>query len=372
MYVTGHVTGNIAAFNLLIKTSNLQITGKTQTDRPTRNPMPRSHPTIRDVAKEAGVSHQTVSRVINNSAPVNPATRSRVEQAIDVLGYRPNAIARFMAQGRTQTLACIAPNLSDYTFAKIIEGAEAQARGQGYFLFTASASDENSFADLIKELVDSRRTEGLLIINPYIDDRHQLAPSDFPVVYLAAAPRDQAIYSVALDDENGGFEATCHLLALGHREIAMITGPEIEDCTLDRTVGHRKALESAEIHYDNKLVRCGDWTATSGYEAARSILEAGQTFTALFAQNDRMAVGAARALREAGLQVPEDVSVIGFDDMPLASYFHPPLTTMRQDLEQIGRQAANLIIQVIEQKTIPTNHYVLTPELVIRGSTKPI
>ncbi len=180
--------------------------------------MPRSHPTIRDVAKEAGVSHQTVSRVINESARVRPDTRARVEQAIEQLGFRPNAIARFMAQGRTRTLACIAPNLSDYTFARIIEGAEAEARRQGYFLFTASASDEKTFANLIDELVDSRRTEGLLIINPYQDDRHRLAPLDFPVVYLAAAPRDRAIYSVSLDDEKGGYDATRHLLDLGHSQ----------------------------------------------------------------------------------------------------------------------------------------------------------
>jgi DNA-binding LacI/PurR family transcriptional regulator len=374
MDVTGHVTGNISLdfIHPILPVSLVRSSCAAGDPYPKATSMPRSHPTIRDVAKEAGVSHQTVSRVINESARVRPNTRARVEKAIEHLGYRPNAIARFMAQGRTHTLACIAPNLSDYTFARIIEGAEAEARRQGYFLFTASASDENTFAGLIAELVESRRTEGLLIINPYQDDRHRLAPLDFPVVYLAAAPRDRAIYSVSLDDEKGGYDATSHLLDLGHRQIAMITGPKIEDCTLDRTVGYHKALEAAGVPDDEGLVRQGDWSATSGYEGVSSLLAAGQPFTGIFAQNDRMAVGAVRALREAGRRVPEDVSIIGFDDMPLASYFHPPLTTMRQDVEEIGREAAGLLIQVLENKVIPEIHHMLSPALIIRDSTKPI
>ncbi len=152
----------------------------------------------------------------------------------------------------------------------------------------------------------------------------------------------------------------------------MITGPKIEDCTLDRTVGYHKALEDAGVHDDDALVRQGDWSATSGYEGVNSLLAASRPFSAIFAQNDRMAAGAVRALREAGLQVPDDVSIIGFDDMPLASYFHPPLTTMRQDVEQIGREAARLLVQVLENKVVPEIHRVLTPALIIRDSTKPI
>ncbi len=374
IHVTGQVTGNMDRF-VALHDGTFRLLFQTLAHSAclpfVKAPcMPRSQVTIRDVAKKAGVSHQTVSRVINASAHVLPETRARVEQAIQDLGYRPNAIARFMAQGRTRTLACISPNLSDYTFAKIIEGAETQARAAGYLLLTASAADGQVFAELVSQLVDSRRTEGLLIINPYLDDRHTHTPSDFPVVYLAAAPRDPAILSVSLDDHAGGRDATQHLLDLGHRQIAMITGPEIEDCTNDRTAGYQAALEGSGLTFDPGLVRQGDWSATSGYEAVYSLMESGAVFSGVFAQNDRMAAGAARALREAGLAVPEHVSIIGFDDMPLASYFDPPLTTMRQDLELLGQEAADLLIGMIEEKPIGENQRLLPATLIVRNSTQ--
>jgi DNA-binding LacI/PurR family transcriptional regulator len=331
--------------------------------------MARSGVTIRDVAKEAGVSHQTVSRVINANKRVNPDTRQRVKAAIEKLGYRPNAIARFMAQGRTKTLACISPNISDYTFSKIIEGAEAEARQHGYFLISGSAPNEVEFKDLIDELVESGRTEGLLIINPYQDQRHALTPEKFPMVYVGTTARDNDVYSVSLNDEAGGIDATRHLLDAGHQKIAMIAGPNIEDCTRNRNSGYRKALQAAGLPIDESLIVSGDWSASSGYDAIQSLLKQGAQFTAVFAQNDRMAAGAARALREAGLQVPEDISLIGFDDMPLASYFHPPLTTMRQDMLLIGREAVQVLIRLLEKKPVTQYHKLISAELVPREST---
>ena len=327
--------------------------------------------TIRDVANRAGVSHQTVSRVINNSERVNPETRLLVEAAIAELGYQPNAIARFMAQGRTHTLACISPNLTDYTLASLIEGAESEARRQGYFVISASAPDANTVAQLVQQLVDSQRTEGLLAINPYIDDRFKVLPPDVPTMLIGAVARDPKHGSVALDEELAGRQATEYLLGLGHRRIAHITGPLVEDCSKERLQGHHLALQAAGISPDPSLVIEGDWSATSGDEAVRKWLEAGTTFTALFAQNDRMAVGAIRALREAGLRVPGDVSVMGFDDMPLASYFDPALTTVRQDIFNIGREAARHLIWSIENPTQPPHNLRFQAELIIRNSTIP-
>ena len=327
--------------------------------------------TIRDVANRAGVSHQTVSRVINNSERVNPETRLLVEAAIAELGYQPNAIARFMAQGRTHTLACISPNLTDYTLASLIEGAESEARRQGYFVISASAPDANTVAQLVQQLVDSQRTEGLLAINPYIDDRFKVLPPDVPTMLIGAVARDPKHGSVALDEELAGRQATEYLLGLGHRRIAHITGPLVEDCSKERLQGHQLALQAAGISPDPSLVIEGDWSATSGDEAVRKWLEAGTTFTAMFAQNDRMAVGAIRALREAGLRVPGDVSVMGFDDMPLASYFDPALTTVRQDIFNIGREAARHLIWSIENPTQPPHNLRFQAELIIRNSTIP-
>ena len=332
---------------------------------------PRSHVTIRDVATRAGVSHQTVSRVINNSERVNPETRALVEDAIAELGYQPNAIARFMAQGRTHTLACLSPNLTDYTLASLIEGAESEARRQGYFVISASAPDSQTFALLVQQLVDSQRTEGLLAINPYIDDRFKALPPDVPTVLLGAVSRDKKYGSVALDDELAGRQATQYLLGLGHQHIAHITGPLVEDCSKERRLGYQSALQVAGIFSDPNLVLEGDWSATSGDAAVRKWLAAGDSFTALFAQNDRMAVGAIRALREAGLRVPEDISVMGFDDMPLASYFDPSLTTVRQDIFGIGREAARQLIWSIENPTQPLHNLRIQAELIIRNSTIP-
>jgi DNA-binding LacI/PurR family transcriptional regulator len=332
--------------------------------------MPKtSKATIRDVAARAGVSHQTVSRVINGVERVSPETRQKVEQAIAELDYRPNALAREMALGRAHTLACLSPNLTDYTLASIIEGATGEAYRHGYYLISASAPEESTFANLVDELVASRRTEGLIVINPYIDARYQHVPTNVPLVFVGSRPRGGAIRSVTLDDKGAGRIATQHLLELGHRRIALLTGPLAEDCSRDRQAGYESALQEAGLNPDPDLILEGDWSATSGYNAIRRWLDSGASFTALFAQNDRMAVGAIHALQEAGLHVPQDVSVIGFDDMPLASYFAPPLTTMRQDMLAIGVEAARLLIQGIEQPTKERPHVQIAAELVVRGST---
>ncbi len=329
----------------------------------------RSRPTIRDVAARAGVSRQTVSRVINGDQRVADSTRVLVERAIAALQYRPNVIARSMAQGRTRTLACLSPNLTDFTFAQIIEGAEAEARQHGYFLLSSSAPDSVTFAALVEQLVMHRRVDGVLVINPYIDDRYRHIVSETPVVLIGSRSRDRALSSICLDDHNAARAAVGHLIGLGHRRIAMIHGPLAEDCSQDRNAGYAAALQAAGLPVDPGLIVGGDWSATSGDLAARQLLAGGASFTALFAQNDRMAVGAIRALREAGRRVPEDISVMGFDDIPLASYFDPPLTTMRQDMPGIGQRAAQLLIRALEASEAAPEHVSAPAELVVRQST---
>jgi LacI family transcriptional regulator, repressor for deo operon, udp, cdd, tsx, nupC, and nupG len=331
--------------------------------------MAQSRATIRDVAMLAGVSHQTVSRVINGDDRVRPSTRQRVDTAIAELDFRPNAIARFMATGSTQTFTCLAPNLNDYTFARIIEGAEQEARLHGYYLFSASAADETTFSTLVDQLVTSGRTEGLLVINPYADGRHRHLPGNVPTVYVGARPREETVDSVALDDEGAAQTATGHLLSLGHRRIALICGPMSEDCSQDRLAGYLAALAAAGLPADPCLIDEGDWSATSGYQAFQRLARLPEPPTAVFAQNDRMAVGMLRAAREAGLHVPDQLAVIGFDDMPLASYFDPSLTTMRQDLVEIGRQAAQLLMRAVENPDAQRLHLRLPAELIVREST---
>ena len=329
----------------------------------------RSHVTIRDVAAKAGVSHQTVSRVINNSDRVLPETRAKVEAAIAELDYSPNAIARSMAKGRTGILACIAPNLTDYTFASLISGAETEVRKHGYFLLSASAPDGDTFAALIDELVSSRRAEAIIVINPFADDRYTHLPSDFPVVFAGARPREDAMNSVALDDETVGYKATEYLLNLGHTNIGMITGPLEEDCSQDRCRGFEAAMQDHNAPVQQQWIVEGDWLPKPGYDALMHFAESGNMPSAIFAQNDNMAVGVLRAARDMGLTIPDQLSIIGIDDIPLAAYFTPPLTTIKQDFKQIGEEAARLLLKAVEEPEDPCQHLLIPANLIARRST---
>jgi len=333
--------------------------------------MASSRPTIRDVAQLAGVSHQTVSRVINQSSDVTDETRERVEAAIEELGYVPNAIARSMAMGKTNTLACISQNLTDYTFASIIEGAELEARKHGYFLMSSSAANPASFKELVEDLVGHRRVDGLIIINPYADNRHLYIPKGFPLIFVGAYSRDGSICSVSLDDEKVAYDATNHLISLGHQKIAMITGPMEEDCCCDRADGYRKAFQDAGLSVDESMILEGDWTATSGQEAFHILVSKGKAPTAVFAQNDRMAMGVLRAARELRLNIPDDLAVIGVDDMPLSSYFDPPLTTMHQDMPRIGQEAIRVLMDLIQTDRKRKVRLKIPAHLIVRQSTVP-
>ena len=331
--------------------------------------MARSRVTIRDVAAHAGVSHQTVSRVINHSERVRQKTRTAVEASISALGYRPNAMARSMARGRSGVLACISPNLTDYTFASIIDGAEREARKRGYFLLSASAPDEETFAALVDDLVVSRMAEGIMVINPYADDRYTHLPRNYPLVFAGARPRTEAANSVALDDEAAARIATQHLLDLGHRQIGCLTGPMAEDCAQDRCAGYAAAMHAAGLPSDDTLIIEGDWSAQSGYDSLMALAQDGSLPSAFFVQNDQMAVGALRAARDLGLRLPEQLSIIGIDNIPLAAYFSPPLTTLEQNFEALGCEAVGLLIQAIKQPDKPHQHLRLPAKLIRRRST---
>jgi DNA-binding LacI/PurR family transcriptional regulator len=336
--------------------------------------MPRSRVTIRDVAAHAGVSHQTVSRVINNSERVSPNTRARVEAAIEELGYQPDVIARSMAKGLTYTLGCISPNLTDYIFARMIECAQAEARRRGFFVLTGSAPTAADAQPLLDEMLN-RRVDGLLVLNPRDDERYTyllpLVEKGIPIVYLKNTPVDEAVSSVSCDDKQGGYDATRHLLALGHTAIATILGPENEECTIERWEGYRRALTDAGIEPAGNLVGKGDWSVKSGGKAMQVMLASAEPFSAVFVQNDRMAMGAIRVLREAGRRVPQDVSIIGYDDIPFAPYIDPPLTTIQQPIDSFGHHGARLLIDTIRSRTPKPKHIRLNAQLIERQSCAP-
>ena len=294
---------------------------------------------------------------------------------IKELGYRPNAAARSMVMGRTCTLGCISPSLTDFTFANIIDSAQAEARRLGYFVLAGSARTETEVEPLLEEMLH-RQVDGLLVLNPHADGRYQhflpLIEKGIPVVYLNNTPRGEIVSSVHCDDRDGGYQATRYLLNLGHTAIATILGPSNEECTFDRLDGHRQALADAGLAYLPELTIQGDWSATSGYQATQHLLATGRPFSAIFAQNDQMAVGAIRALRENNRRVPDDVSVIGFDDIPLASYFDPPLTTLRQPMQESGQQAARLLVETIQDPGRTPELIAIPARLVERASCAPV
>jgi len=329
--------------------------------------------TISDVAEEAGVSKQTVSRVINDRPNVADHTRGRIKEIIEKLGYQPDPIARSM-RGSSHTLGCITPNLSDYNFSSIVQAAQAEARKKGFFLLTGSAPTEQDVQPLINEIMH-RRVDGLLVINPRDDNRYYyllpLIEKGVPIVYIKNTPVDENVSAVSMDDETGGYLATQHLIQLGHTQIATIQGLTNEECTKDRLAGFRQAFQVAGLQINSALVMKGDWTASSGNRAIKDLLNKGERFTAVFAYNDRMAVGAIRALREAGFDVPKDVSVIGYDDIPLSSYFDPPLTTVRQPMEEFGRIGAQILIEALDNRYFKPQVVKLAPELIIRETCAP-
>jgi len=333
--------------------------------------MPRKT-TIKDVAARAGVSYQTVSRVINEKGEVSPEARAHVEKAIAELDYQPNAIARSMIRGRTHTLGFIAPNLVDYTFACLAEGATSEARQRGYFLMSIATQKEEEVGVWCDEIIGSGRAEGIIAANPYAEERHKyferLAERGAPVVFFGANWYMGKVSSVQGGNEEGAYLAAHHLISLGHTRITMLAGPLNEDSTQRRSRGFARALEEAGLEVSPELVASGDWSASSGYDAMQHWLHTDRLFTALFAQNDRMAVGAIRAARQHGRRVPEDLAVVGFDDIPLATYFDPPLTTVYQDFFLQGREGARILIETIENPSRAPENIIIPSQLVVRES----
>jgi DNA-binding LacI/PurR family transcriptional regulator len=328
--------------------------------------------TILHVAREAGVSYQTVSRVLNDRPDVAPATRDRVQAIISRLGFQPNASARSLASKRTHTLGLITADFSDYFFTQVIVGAELEARAHGYRFMLGSTErnpqDEPAYLHLLAE----RHVDGILLAQPGAHSEsqvlHELLNEGVPVVTTAYYLAGASLTVVDIDNIDGGYQAAKCLLDYGHREIAVITGPASWKSVSDRAAGYLRALHESGIEPRAELYAAGDWSYQSGYEAAQALLEHGCSFTAIFAQNDQMAIGALRALREAGLRVPRDVSVVGYDDIPAAAYADPPLTTIRQPMREAGALAARLLIDAIEGRSAQPHDVLLRTELAHRES----
>lgn len=320
------------------------------------------------MASLAGVSHQTVSRVLNNHPSVRQLTRARVLAAIDQLGYRPNSAARALASGRSKTLGVVALDTTLFGPASTLYGIQQAAQHEGYFVSVMAihSLDRPSVNEAVHRLT-SQAVEGLAVIAPFTSAHHTLAylPTGTPVVAVEGDPHgDVAV--VTVDQVAGARLATQHLLSAGYETVFHVGGPAEWQEAGGRTAGWRETLEAAGADVTPPLY--GDWSARSGYDAGQVLAQIPDA-RAIFVANDQMALGVLRALNERGRQVPRDVSVVGFDDTPESGYFTPPLTTVRQDFQQVGRATVRLLLDQLATGTRKRDRVVIDPELIVRKST---
>jgi DNA-binding LacI/PurR family transcriptional regulator len=330
-------------------------------------PEKRRSAVMMDVAQLAGVSHQTVSRVLHDSPHVNGDTRERVLAAIRKLDYRPNSMARALVTGRSKTLGVVTFDTTLYGPASTLLGIERAAHDAGYAVSISSLQSLNrgTVLDAIQKLRD-QGVDGVAVIAPLQAGVEALrhVQSDFSVVAVAAGP-NASIPVASVDQAAGAAAATRHLLSLGHKTVWHLAGPPDWKEAEQRIDGWKSELEAAGAPIP-ALLR-GDWTPRSGYELGERLLKI-PNLTAVLVANDQMALGLLRRLHEAGREVPRDLSLVGFDDIPEAAYFTPPLTTVRQDFAELGRLCLEILLRRIEREAGSTR-VVVQPELVLRGST---
>ena len=322
---------------------------------------------IFDVARLAGVSHQTVSRVINDIPNVRPATRARVEQAIVQLHYSPSPAARALVTRRTRTIGLVTPGISDYGPTSIAMHFNFAARAARYNVQSVSApSDDPSGIRAVVESLLRQRVEAIVLV---VDDMAVLElirglDLRVPVVASASTARRSPLI-VSIDQYRGARSAVRHLVELGHTHILHLGGPTTALDAIERARGWRDELAANRLAISD--VKQGDWSAASGYRiGSQQDIEAG---SAVFVGNDHMAIGLLSALRERGLRVPEDISVVGFDDVPEAGYLFPPLTTVRQDFGTLGEIIMHKVLIAIEEPGTATEDTPLPTHLILRQST---
>ncbi|HEY8362023.1 MAG TPA: LacI family DNA-binding transcriptional regulator [Tissierellaceae bacterium] len=330
--------------------------------------------TIKDIAKLANVSIATVSRVINNKpGGVSEETRKRILELVKELGYQPNAIARSLVTKKTKTIGLIIPDISNPFFPDIARGVEDGAYMYGYNVFLCNTDDnlakESEYINALKE----KYVDGIIFTSSSIPKHEHmvaLIKSGIPVVIIDRRIDFEDVYGVFVDNYEGGYIATKYLIDLGHRRIACIAGPLHTTTAKDRLEGYKKALMESGISIEEELIFEGDYKINSGIVGAEKVLQ--HKITAIFACNDLMAYGAYKTIKSLGYKIPDDVSVIGFDDIQLSQILEPQLTTIKQPAYDMGLTAASMLIKLVEGQKLNKRVINFKPRLIIRRSTKSI
>ncbi|GHB64093.1 transcriptional regulator [Psychrosphaera saromensis] len=327
--------------------------------------------TIYQVSALAGVSLATVSRVMNNNAKVSDKTKQKVVDAMKELGYRPNATARSLASSRSDSVGLLVSELHGPFFGQMMGGTESELRDAGkHVIITTGHSDEEKEIDGIEFLL-SRNCDALILHVEAVSDEYliKLNKGKVPIVLINRFIEEMADSCITLDNALGGYLMTKSILEKGHTEIAYISGPKWKSDSNERIKGHKKALQEYNLPFNEQLMYQGDFTQSGGCEGISSLLEVGRPFTVLICGNDEMASGALATARQKGLDVPKDLSIVGFDNVIYASLLFPTLTTIDYPIRDMGHMAARLVLKnIYGQKKLDIRHQFL-PELVERDST---
>ncbi|AIQ37626.1 LacI family transcriptional regulator [Paenibacillus sp. FSL R5-0345] len=321
---------------------------------------------IHDVAKKSGLSVVTVSRVLNNLPSVREANRQKVLEAMEELNYQPNSAARSLVRGKTGVIGMSITNFNDSFYDRVIRVVNRKLAEQGYFLALSIAENEDEGVNF---LFQKDRVDGIILLSPieekeYVDE---LKRKNIPFVLLDNQLQHEDVPSVVVDNYQGGYEATKHLIGLGHTQIAYIGGPSVFLSVAERKRGYVQALGEAGLTPFGTEY-CG-FTVSSGYEVAKRWIREDKLPTAIFSGDDFIALGVVQALREEGILVPQDISVVGFDDQQFVGEFYPRLTTVRQPEAQMGSIGVDLLMKLINGEVMPAVVTKLAPQLLVREST---
>lgn len=340
----------------------------------TRENKKSSSPTIIDIARESGVSYSTVSRALSGYAFVKPSTRDKVLRVAKKLGYVPNQQARILAGGRSSLIGVLVPGLDNGYTSEIIRGIDEELAKSEYNLILYTTHRHQGRESTYVATILNGAADGLLLVVPmlpatYLDLLHE---QNFPYVLIDQSDLSGQSSVVNSTNWQGAYDATQYLIGLGHRRIGFVTGLMELNSAVDRLEGFRAALADAGLPVDSELIAKGDFWERGGFAAAQKLLDLARPPTAIFASNDLEAFGVMDAARQRGLRIPEDLSVMGFDDIPQASLVYPALTTTRQPLDEMGRMAVKMLLEQLEKDEDYTPHGVtLATRLIVRHSCQP-
>ena len=333
--------------------------------------------TIKDIAKEAEVSPTTVSRVLNNKPDVSDQTKKKIQQVIEKLNYNPNGIARGLVLNKTHSLGLIIPDISNPFFPEVAKGIEDYAKKQDYSVIFCNTDNHKQGEKEAIELMKNKQVDGM-IVSLAINEQNKkeltrLAEDNFPVVQIDRKIPQSGFPAVVIDNQAAAYKATSYLVQLGHHDIAHISGDLAVKPAQDRLTGFKQALKSAGIDLLDEWIKEGNYSKHSGYQKMKELLSLEQHPTAVFIANDLMALGAYEAVFEQGLEIPNDISIVAYDDIELATVIRPRLTTISQPEYKLGVEAAKLLVRSIEGKDeLTLNDQILTAKLVKRESSTKI